>query len=165
MMLITRRAVSLAIFTTNAFFSQPKSASAFVPSLIGNSPFGVTPKQLHTAKAAPGITIAAPEQIKEALSNPKTTVVDARKVDEILESGYLKTPNNNQWIHAPCTLEECPLLSVAAESLIRDKTEPVVVYCASGKRANVAKKFLEGKGYKQVLNAGGYPDDMEFLLK
>jgi len=162
-MLISRRAVSLAIVSANAFFSKPNPATAFVPSPINRLPFAVT-KQHLTAKAAPGITIAAPEEIKNALSNPKTTVVDARKVEEILEAGYLKTPNN-QWIHASCTLEECPLLSVAAESLIRDPSEPVVVYCASGKRANVAKEFLEGKGYKQVLNAGGYPDDMEYLIQ
>lgn len=154
----------MAIFTTNAFFS-PRPATAFVPSPIINSrsPFGVK-QQLYIAKVAPDITIAAPEEIKEALANPKTTVVDARRVDEILEAGYLKTPNN-QWVHASCTLEECPLLSIAAESLIRDASEPVVVYCASGKRANVAKEFLEKKGYKHVLNAGGYPDDMEYLLQ
>lgn len=157
-MLLTRRAVSLAIFT---------ATNAFVPPTAINtnlSPFGVSKQHLYTAKAAPGITIAAPEQIKEALANPKTTVVDARKIDEILEAGYLKTPNN-QWVHAPCTLEECPLLSVAAESLIRDPQDPVVVYCASGKRAQVGKEFLESAGYKFVLNAGGYPEDMDYLLQ
>lgn len=151
--------MSLVVFTTT---------QAFVPPLAINtrlSPFGVVPKrQVHTAKAAPGIAIAAPEQVKEALANPKTTVVDARKIDEILDAGYLKTPNN-QWIHAPCTLQECPLLSVAAESLIRDLEDPVVVYCASGKRAQVGKEFLESKGYKIVLNAGGYPDDLDYLLQ
>jgi phage shock protein E len=162
MMLVSRRIASLAIFSANAFLSQTHPSVAFASPPIKHFPFGVT--KLTTAKAAPGITIAAPEEIRNALSNPKTTVVDARKVDEILEAGYLKTPNN-QWVHAPCTLEECPLLSVAAESLVRDPLEPVVVYCASGKRANVAKEFLEGKGYKQVLNAGGYPDDMHYLLK
>lgn len=163
-MLITRRAVSLALISANAIFSKPDHATAFVPPISKRLPFGTGQLHITTAKAAPGITIAAPEEIKNALSNPKTTVLDVRRVEEIVENGYLKTPNN-QWVHAPCTLEECPLLQVASESLIRDLTEPVVVYCASGKRANVAKEFLEGKGYKLVLNAGGYPDDMEYLLK
>ena len=149
--------MSLAVITTT---------NAFVPPLSANtrlSPFGVSKQHLHTAKAAPGITIAAPEQVKEALANPKTTVIDTRKIDEILEVGYLKTPNN-QWVHAPCTLQECPLLSVAADSLIRNPEDPVVVYCASGKRAQFSKEFLENKGYKIVLNAGGYPDDLDYLL-
>lgn len=163
-MLISRRVASLAILTGNALLSHPDPTAAFVQSpQTPRLAFTVT-KKLSTAKAAPGITIAAPEEIQTALSNPKTTVVDVRKMDEILESGYLKTPNN-QWIHAPCSLEECPLLSVAVESLIRDGSEPVVVYCASGKRANVAKEFLEGKGYKHVLNAGAYPDDMKYLIQ
>ena len=164
MMLISRRIASLAIISANAFFSQPNPSAAFVPPpmLSHLQPFGVT--KLPTAKAAPGITIATPEEITNVLSNPKTTVVDVRKVEEILEAGFLKTPNN-QWVHAPCTLEDCPLLSVAAESLIRDQSAPVVVHCASGKRANVAKEFLEKRGYKQVLNAGGFPDDMKYLLE
>ena len=164
MMLISRRVASLAILTANTLLSHPHATAAFVqPPQTHRLAFTVT-KRLSTAKAAPGIAIDSPEEIQSALSNPKTTVVDARKIEEILDDGYLKTPNN-QWIHAPCTLEECPLLSVAAESLIRDTSEPVVVYCASGKRANVAKEFLESKGYKLVLNAGAYPDDMKYLIQ
>lgn len=132
------------------------------PATFNRLSFGVKQQHVHTAKAAPGITIATAEEVQAALSNPKTTVVDARKEEEIIENGYLKTPN--QWVHASCTLEECPLLSVASESLIRDLNEPVVVYCASGKRAAVAKDFLDKQGYKHVLNAGGYPQDLEYLL-
>jgi phage shock protein E len=82
--------------------------------------------------------------------------LDVRRIDEILESGFLKT--DRQWVHAQCTLTECPLLDVAAESLIPDKHAPVVVYCASGKRADKAKELLESKGYVNVLNAGGLGD-------
>lgn len=164
-MLISRRAASLAVLSAaNAFWSQPNQSAAFVSPPVKRLPFGMTELQVYTAKSAPEITIASPQEVKNALSNPKTTVVDARRVDEIVETGYLKAPNN-QWVHASCTLEECPLLSVAVDSLIRDTNDPVVVYCASGKRANVAKQFLENKGYKQVLNAGGYPNDMEYLLQ
>jgi phage shock protein E len=103
--------------------------------------------------SAPLFMFAPHEVVRGALANPKTTVLDVRRIDEILESGFLKT--DRQWVHAQCTLTECPLLDVAAESLIPDKHAPVVVYCASGKRAAKAKEVLESKGYVNVLNAGG----------
>jgi phage shock protein E len=34
----------------------------------------------------------------------------------------------------------------------------VIVYCASGGRAGRAKKLLEAKGFKNVVNAGGLED-------
>jgi phage shock protein E len=101
-------------------------------------------------------SFASHQVVRGALANPKTTVLDVRRIDEILESGFLKT--ERQWVHAQCTLTECPLLDVAAESLIPDKHAPVVVYCASGKRAEKAKEVLESKGYVNVLNAGGLGD-------
>ena len=100
----------------------------------------------------------------------KTTyLVDARSLDEIKTNGYWKpqkTEANVQWIHAQCTLEAnlesaCPLLAVASDSLIPDKSAPVIVYCASGKRSTLAKELLESKGYTNVLNAGGYPGDTD----
>jgi rhodanese-related sulfurtransferase len=39
-----------------------------------------------------------------------------------------------------------------------DKARPIVVYCAAGSRAAKAKKILEGAGYQQVVNGGGYDD-------
>ena len=39
-----------------------------------------------------------------------------------------------------------------------DKSKPVAVYCASGRRAGVAKAALEKAGFTKVTNAGGYKD-------
>lgn len=39
-----------------------------------------------------------------------------------------------------------------------DKEKPIVVYCASGRRATSAKEMLVRAGYKNVMNAGGYSD-------
>jgi len=116
--------------------------------------------------AAPGVELSPSDDIKRAIDNSKgrTTVLDVRGVDEIVANGYFQPPKGVRWIHAQCTLEGCPLLEVAAEALIPDKEAPVVVNCASGKRSTVAKQVLESKGYKCVLNAGGYPGDFgEFL--
>ena len=36
-----------------------------------------------------------------------------------------------------------------------DKSKPIVVYCAAGKRAARAKETLEAAGYTNVVNGGG----------
>ena len=114
--------------------------------------------------AAPGVELSPVDEIKQALANPETIVLDARRVEEIEASGYFKT--DCQWVHAPCTPDgACPLLATAGEALLRNKNAPVVVYCASGKRASVAQKFLQERGYSTVLNAGGYPGDFGELLE
>ena len=38
------------------------------------------------------------------------------------------------------------------------QTEPVYVYCRSGRRAGEVIRFLEGKGFKNLINAGGLRD-------
>lgn len=35
------------------------------------------------------------------------------------------------------------------------KESPILLYCRSGKRAEIARSFLEQQGFKQVLNGGG----------
>lgn len=39
-----------------------------------------------------------------------------------------------------------------------DKSKPIVIYCASGRRAGKAKEMLTANGYTHVVNAGGYGD-------
>ena len=39
-----------------------------------------------------------------------------------------------------------------------DKDAEIHVYCRSGRRAGIAKETLEGMGYTNVTNAGGYDD-------
>ena len=38
---------------------------------------------------------------------------------------------------------------------VPDKGRPVVVYCQSGRRAEVAKEELTALGYRKVVNGGG----------
>jgi phage shock protein E len=138
-------------------------ADAFAPAPINfvstRRPFVIA---LTTVMAAPGVVVAPPDEIREALANPNTIVLDVRGVDEIKKDGLFKTSNHQQWIHAQCTLDECPLLSVAADSLMRDKSATILVYCASGKRAVKAKQVLESLGYTHVLNGGSLADMSSF---
>jgi phage shock protein E len=169
MLMISRRLLSFAFVTVASTLPKNQVAAAFAPlapatatNILGGSSSAPTRPSLSSKStrrtffsSTPLFSFATPQVVRGALANPKTTVLDVRRLDEILESGFLKT-EDRQWIHAPCTLTECPLLDVAAESLIPDKNAPVVVYCASGKRAAKAKEVLESKGYGNVLNAGTF---------
>lgn len=41
---------------------------------------------------------------------------------------------------------------------LTDKTQPIVLYCRSGRRAEIAKQALQQLGYNAVVNAGGYEE-------
>lgn len=156
MLMISRRLFSFFVVTAANTFPKNQVA-AFTTPLAPGTILGSSKATRRTFfSSAPLFLFASPQDVKGALANPKTTVLDARGIDEILDNGFLKT--NRQWVHAQCTLTECPLLEVAAESLLPDKNAPVVVYCASGKRASKAKEVLESKGYINVLNAGALGD-------
>jgi phage shock protein E len=43
-----------------------------------------------------------------------------------------------------------------ASSIITDKNKPLLLHCSSGVRSSMAKKKLEGLGYKNVFNLGSY---------
>lgn len=43
----------------------------------------------------------------------------------------------------------------AANSIIKDKSTPVFVYCLSGSRSNMATKTLKNMGFTDVRNIGG----------
>jgi phage shock protein E len=157
-MLVSRRIFSIAFMGTSTLV---KPISAFVPLGQHQQQRTLVSRSLPILLAAPGVVLSPLQDIKGALENPATIVLDARGLDEIAQSGYLET--DRQWVHAPCTLAGCPLLEVAANGLLPDKEAPVIVYCASGKRSTVAKEFLEKQGYKNVLNAGGFPGDTAAL--
>ena len=47
-------------------------------------------------------------------------------------------------------------IAARAAELGDDKARPIVLYCRSGNRSSQAKKALEGLGFTDVRNAGGY---------
>ena len=114
--------------------------------------------------------LATPEEIKKALANDDTIILDVRGPEEILETGYLKTKRGrsyHQWIPLACTRTEAPLLEMTMNSLFRSdkKDTPILVHCKSGKRAELAKSVLEKAGYTNVINAGGWTDVEPFVVK
>jgi rhodanese-related sulfurtransferase len=112
-----------------------------------------------------GPTLDSSDVIQNALkSNRQTVIIDVRGLDEIQSNGVFNPTsaiiNQLRWMSAPCTLQDgCPLLESCSDVMLRDKTSPIVIYCASGKRADKAKQLLIDKGYQYVYNAGAYPTD------
>ncbi|CAB9506486.1 GlpE protein [Seminavis robusta] len=100
---------------------------------------------------------ASPKEIVDALARPGTVVLDVRTEDEIAEA-KLETPDSVHWTKTGCSRTQCPALETDPSQFVKDKNATVIVYCASGARANRAKITLEKQGYTKVLNGGGLKD-------
>lgn len=105
---------------------------------------------------------ANPDEIKKALLNHETIILDVRNPDEIEADGRLSQyDNTNTCVQTQCTPTECKSLSESPEKVLQtdDKTITIVVFCRSGRRAATAKRVLRENGYTgNILNAGGYND-------
>jgi phage shock protein E len=78
-------------------------------------------------------------------------VLDVRTPQEF-GAGHLSTATNVPVDEVGARLAEVDALAHG------DKAKPIVVYCAKGGRAARAKQMLEGAGYTNVVNGGGYDD-------
>lgn len=61
-------------------------------------------------------------------------------------------------------VKDCNDFAAVLLTVISSVVAPIVVYCRSGRRASKAEETLKSKGYKTVLNAGGF-DDLGYLSK
>ena len=93
---------------------------------------------------------ASPEDILDALQQEGASILDARSSLEIAATGKVELAGV-AWFQA--TADE--LVSEALSSF-PDKDAPIVIHCASGKRANAAQSVLQSQGYTNVINAGGF---------
>jgi phage shock protein E len=111
------------------------------------------------APAAPAPTpppAAAPKPIdsakaRELIAGGKAIVLDVRTPDEYGEDHIASAKN--------VPVDELDKRLAEVDKLVKsDKAQPIVVYCAAGKRAARAKQTLEGAGYTNVVNGGGLDD-------
>ena len=65
-------------------------------------------------------TFASKEQVQNALKDPKAVLLDVRSDTEIVNNGHVCV-QDRAWVHAPGSPFDCPLLTVAAESLMPNK--------------------------------------------
>ena len=99
-------------------------------------------------------SIAPLGDVKQALDDPNTYVLDLRSAEEVAKSGKVE---HNHWSQVDGTASACPELENHPERYVDDKVATVVIYCSTGRRAARAKQVLISKGYTgTILNAGGY---------
>jgi phage shock protein E len=78
-------------------------------------------------------------------------VIDVRTADEFADRHLAMAVN--------LPVDELPGRLAEVDRLVGgDRTRPIVVYCAAGKRAARAKAQLEAAGYTRVVNGGGLDD-------
>jgi phage shock protein E len=81
------------------------------------------------------------DEIRELVENGGQ-LIDVRSNQEF-NQGALKNAIN------------MPVESVPHFTETIDKNKPVMLYCVSGMRANLVKRFLESLGFNYVYNLGG----------
>jgi phage shock protein E len=103
---------------------------------------------------------ASKEDIVSTSALPTVVFLDVRTQEEIRVDGKLSPTAGgaSSWVACSCTPDAAPELEANATTLLPDKDAPIIVYCKSGRRAAKAKEVLVAKGYKTVLNAGGFAD-------
>lgn len=75
------------------------------------------------------------------------TIVDVRS-DAEYQAGHIAGA-----LHQPYDS-----IDAGVTDLLPDKSQHIILYCGSGRRAGIAKEKLEALGYTHVENAGGYED-------
>ncbi|MEX2352569.1 MAG: rhodanese-like domain-containing protein [Gammaproteobacteria bacterium] len=78
--------------------------------------------------------------------------IDVRTAEEHAESSISGHPN-------------IPHVQIAdrIDDLVSDKDATLYLYCATGRRAGVARETLEQLGYTNIVNVGGIADARECL--
>ncbi|WP_426491881.1 rhodanese-like domain-containing protein [Hymenobacter sp. 102] len=97
--------------------------------------------------AAPAVTKIPPQKAKVLLQQPGTVLLDVRTPEEFA-AGHLAGAENLNF--------NSPDFASRLASL--DPNKVYVLYCRSGNRSNQAGLVMQDKGFKKVLNAGGYEE-------
>ena len=83
-------------------------------------------------------------EAKKIIDKKECIVLDVR-TDEEYFTGHAEGAVN---------LDVDAINSETASEIIPDKTTPILVYCKTGERANLAAEVLSELGYKQIYNIG-----------
>jgi len=83
-----------------------------------------------------------------ALIEGGALVIDVRTPGEFA-AGHLARAEN-------IPLNDLPRRMKEIEKRLKKKDQPIVVYCRSGNRSGMARRFLVGQGFSQVVNGGAF---------
>ncbi|WP_229728761.1 rhodanese-like domain-containing protein [Hymenobacter glacieicola] len=93
----------------------------------------------------PSVPVADLAEVKQALTQPGTVLLDVRTPAEFA-AGHLSGAQNLDF-RAPEFAQRMALL---------DPKKRYVLYCASGNRSGKAAVLMQEKGFLKVVNAGGF---------
>jgi len=146
---------SLVATMASGFVSSRTASSTLLRSAFTRSPH-IIEKQQHRlfmgflSDLFQPPKVSTQKEIIQAFKNPAAVAVDVRSPSEITSRIDAKN-----WINAPGSPFDCPILREQSATLLPDKSAPIIVYCASGKRSQKAVKILIELGYEDVHNGGG----------
>ncbi|MBK7809855.1 MAG: rhodanese-like domain-containing protein [Saprospiraceae bacterium] len=83
--------------------------------------------------------------VKELMDKKPGILIDVRTVAE-WNSGHHKLAKHHDWTNG----------DFEKASMNFDKNKTYYLYCAAGGRSGQATEFLKSKGFKNVVNLGGY---------
>ena len=99
-------------------------------------------------------TISA-ENVFNSINNAENIfLIDVREKDEY-DSGHIKN----------ALLLPLGDVKLKAQNVLPDKNKKIIVYCKSGRRAEMAAKELQSMGYTDVYNLGGILDWQYEVIK
>lgn len=112
---------------------------------IGMVALGLAVTYLWPRVTIAGVTHSRPAAVRELLDRtPGVIVLDVRTSEEYAQG------------HLPgAILVPLDRLDAAADSVLKNRAAPVVVYCAVGGRSATAAKLLSAKGYTRLTNMIG----------
>ncbi|KAJ4988227.1 hypothetical protein SVAN01_06323 [Stagonosporopsis vannaccii] len=130
------------------------SSKAFVEAWT--TPPSFPSSQLTTPPAAPNRT-NSPRHTRASPFTPKMPrehLIDVRTPQEF-STGYLTSD-----LAPTINIEYTSIASLAdiyaTHNILIEKTDHITLYCRSGRRSDIAKKVLEGMGYGNVRDIGGF---------
>ncbi len=92
--------------------------------------------------------------LKEMVNNPKTTLLDVREAEELINDGKI-----DKAIHIP-------VADISHQiDEIEEMNKPIVVFCRAGRRAEKVIELLEQNGIEELYNGGGLKDLKAILEK
>lgn len=97
------------------------------------------------------------------MSSSKTILIDVRTPAEFA-TGFLST-NNTDAINIEYQLIEQLPYVLSEHGIDLQATDPITLYCRSGRRSNIALQVLNQLGYSNVRDIGGYEEAMAVLRR
>ena len=108
--------------------------------------FKLLPLLLFSTLSHANVQQVAPHVLLELIENNQAPfILDVRTAEEF-QQGHIKGAVNISH----------DLLENSTELFKIKKEQPIVVYCRSGRRAQIAYKILDKKGYKQLVDLQGH---------